>query len=40
MSDKQYEALLNLYHEYNEAFNGLPTLIKNKFYEKLYSIGC
>jgi len=32
----QYIALLNLYHEFNEAFVQLPDDIKQAFYNRLY----
>lgn len=37
MSDKQYSILLDLFHEYNEAFNALPDSIKQAYYARLYS---
>lgn len=37
MSDKQYAILLDLFHEYNEAFLSLSNEVKAKFYEKLYA---
>lgn len=39
MTDKQYAVLLNLYHEYTEAFNGLPYNIKQEFFMRLYSLN-
>lgn len=37
LNDKQYEALQQLYHEFNEAFLQLPEYIKEAFYIRLYS---
>jgi len=35
MTDRQYSILLDLYHEYNEAFQSLPNSILRAFYVKL-----
>ena len=32
----QYRILLDLYHEFNEAFVALPDDIKQAFYNRLY----
>lgn len=37
MTEKQYQALLNLYHDYQDAFLVLPLEIRSKFYDRLYS---
>lgn len=36
MNNTQYRILMELYHEYNEAFKALPLEIQNKFYMRLY----
>jgi hypothetical protein len=36
MSEKQYQVLLDLFHEYNEAFLSLSQEIRTKFYARLY----
>jgi len=36
MTEKQYQILLELYHEYNEAFECLSAEIKTKYYNLLY----
>lgn len=36
LTDKQYEVLLALFNEYNEAFRRLPAEIQGKFYDRLY----
>lgn len=35
MSDKRYFILLDLFHEYNEAFVALPAEIQMEFHAKL-----
>lgn len=37
VTEKQYQALLNLYHDYQDAFLVLPLEIRSKFYDRLYS---
>ena len=37
MSEKQYQILLDLFHEYHDAFLTLSQEVKAKFYEKLYA---
>lgn len=37
LTHKQFEALLNLYNEYNDAFLTLPSHVKAAFYARLYS---
>lgn len=36
MTNKQYRILMELYHEYNEAFQALPLDVRNMFYARLY----
>jgi hypothetical protein len=36
MTEKQFQMLLDLYHNYNEAFNSLSKEIKDKYYTRLY----
>lgn len=35
MSDRQYAVLLELFHEYNEVFQGLAEPVRDAFYERL-----
>lgn len=37
MTDKQYQVLVELFNEYNEAFVALPLHIKQAFYGRLYA---
>lgn len=37
MSDKQYQVLLDLYHEFNEAFLTLDQAVKSAFFDRLYA---
>lgn len=37
LTDKEYKALLQLYHDYNAAFNALPEYMKQAFYICLYN---
>jgi hypothetical protein len=37
LTSGQYIALLELYHEYREAFDALPESFKVKFYQRLYA---
>lgn len=37
LDDKQYKALLNLYHDFKPAFQALPEYIQSAFYTRLYS---
>lgn len=37
MSDKQYAILLDLFHEYNEAFLTLSQEVKAAFYARLHA---
>lgn len=39
LNDKQYKALLELYHEFNEAFIALPPYMQQAFYARLYNKG-
>lgn len=36
LNDKEYEALLNLFHQFNAAFNYLPDYIKSAYFARLY----
>ena len=36
LDNKEYEALLNLFHHFNAAFNCLPDYIKSAYYARLY----
>lgn len=36
MTETQYRILLDLYHEYNEAFNTLSSEIKQLFLQRLH----
>lgn len=36
MSDTQYRILLDLFHEYHEAFLTLSQEVKDKFYARLH----
>lgn len=36
MTETQYQIVLNLYHEFNDAFNELSDRTKRAFYAKLY----
>ena len=37
MSDRQYQVLLDLFNEWNEAFHSLSADVKAKFYDRLYA---
>ena len=37
MTEKQYQLLLNLYHEYNAAFISLAPSIQDAFYDLLFA---
>lgn len=37
MSDKQYQILLDLFHEFNEAFLTLSPEVKSAFYARLHA---
>ena len=37
LTDKEYSALLNLYHEYNDAYLYLPDYIQLAFKARLFS---
>jgi len=37
MTRKQYQLILALYHNYNEAFKSLSQEIKDKYFDILYS---
>lgn len=37
MTEKQYQLLLALYHEYNEAFISLSATVQDAFYDCLYA---
>ena len=36
LTTKEYEAVLNLYHEFNAAYSYLPNYIKGAFLDRLY----
>jgi hypothetical protein len=36
MTEKQYYLLLDLYHEYNDAFRSLPQSIQDAYYDILF----
>ena len=36
LTEKQYKALCELFHEYNEAFKSLPEYILAAYYKRLY----
>lgn len=36
LTEEQFNALLNLFHHYNEAFRALPDDIVGQYYERLY----
>lgn len=36
LNNKEYEALLNLFHQFNAAFNYLPDYIKSAYFARLY----
>ena len=37
MTNEQFKILLELFNNYNDAFNALPSRYLDAFYEKLYS---
>lgn len=37
LNDKEYAALLNLYHDYHAAFQALPEYMQQAYYIRLYS---
>lgn len=37
MTDKQYQVLLDLFNEWNEAFHTLAPSVKAAFYDRLYA---
>lgn len=39
LNDCQFAALMQLYHNFNEAFQYLPEYIKAAYYTRLYSTG-
>lgn len=36
LTDKQYQVLLDLYHELPDVFNTLPQYVLDAYYERLY----
>lgn len=36
LTEKQYQLLLDLYHELPDAFNALPQIVLSAYYERLY----
>lgn len=36
LTDKEYAALMELFHEFNAAFNYLPDYIKDAYFTRLY----
>lgn len=37
LTEAQYQAMLNLFNEFNAAFNALPVEIKSAYYDRLYN---
>lgn len=36
LTDKEYQVMLNLFHEFHSAFCALPVTYKDAFYKRLY----